>query len=399
MVTLDLSVLTKAVLTEYAWVLGLIVLYVVLLVLVLLATSKMHGNDGLGVAVIYVYVRLVLFTVAGLYICVIRPALVLVRNQDEIAKLGTDGRIGVTALILFPAVLYAGYVIIAFLGNRIDSWFFHRKYETGRDSYTVDPEQYKCAADFREKLMARGLCETEDSEALRERLNSPYPIPPHCSRYFYGKPTFFAIDNGRFTDNTDRNCCVSGDSTDGHPLFVYNAVLTFSDGEGPLRYVPAARYVEHGRPHGFKGDIPVLNDYYIECKILFVDGELYALIGPGESRPVNDSFPKDRPYYAILSEKDDITTWYDGRYCPHGAIENQCAGHFEMHPNTNVFDTHPVYPPARYPVRKVDRVDADAINRFAAELQEGILRESIEEWRKKKEERELLPTTGGEAEQ
>ena len=43
-----------------------------------------------------------------------------------------------------------------------------------------------------------------------------------------------------------------------------------------------------------------------------------------------------------------------------------------MKPNTNVLYT------SHYPVRKVDRLDIDTINSIAKELQEGILKESIE---------------------
>jgi hypothetical protein len=42
--------------------------------------------------------------------------------------------------------------------------------------------------------------------------------------------------------------------------------------------------------------------------------------------------------------------------------------------------------PVNYPVRVVERVDLAAINRVAAELQEGILRESVEVYSAKKSE-------------
>lgn len=379
--TFGVGILAKAILSEYAWVLGLIVLYFVLLAIVLIAVSKSKGNTGLGIAVIYAYVRLALFTVAGLFVCVFNPALTLVRRHKEIEAIQSlPARIGLFILILFPIVLYVGFIIVAFFGNMIDSYFYHKKYEVGKDSFTPDPVQYKSAADFRAELTARGLYADEASGQLLERLNKPYEIPLHCNRFFYEKASIFALDKGKFEDNKDTNRWMSGTSTEKHPLFLYNAILTLPEGETDLRYAPVAHYVRNTRPHGYKGDVPALRDYYVECKILYVNGEVYAMIGVGESRAVSDCFPKDRPYYLILSERDEITTFYEGKYCPHGAIKNQCDGTWEMHPNTNMFDKNPPYPPANYPVRKVERVDREAVNRVAAELQQGILKESVTKW-------------------
>ncbi|MCR4642723.1 MAG: hypothetical protein K5697_11945 [Lachnospiraceae bacterium] len=83
-----------------------------------------------------------------------------------------------------------------------------------------------------------------------------------------------------------------------------------------------------------------------------------------------------KAFYLLLSEKETVSTCTDGKSEADGAIEATEDG-FVMH----TADAHSAgEETARsfYPIRKVERIDIDTINAVAAELQEGILKESIE---------------------
>ena len=99
------------------------------------------------------------------------------------------------------------------------------------------------------------------------------------------------------------------------------------------------------------------------------------MIGLGESKIIQEAVKGfRRPFYIILAEENHLTTYFKGTYYPYGSI----AHHYhEMEIYPNVLDGPKL---RRYPVRKVDRVDLDAINRYCRELQEGILKDSIEEY-------------------
>ena len=80
------------------------------------------------------------------------------------------------------------------------------------------------------------------------------------------------------------------------------------------------------------------------------------------------------PYYMILSEKSSIKTYVRGRYHPKGAIEDYGSS-FEMRANTLDVDS-------KYPIKKVSKLNKNTINKVANELQNGILKKSIEEYHK-----------------
>ena len=74
----------------------------------------------------------------------------------------------------------------------------------------------------------------------------------------------------------------------------------------------------------------------------------------------------------ILSERGTITTFFNNKYYPDGAIINR-RGSFEMTPNNNerIWTEY-------YNIRKVDKLDVFTLNKIARELQDGILKESID---------------------
>ena len=128
---------------------------------------------------------------------------------------------------------------------------------------------------------------------------------------------------------------------------------------------------------------PYYKDYYLECKILMIDGHVYAIIGTGESRHVEQSFPEnERPFYVLLSEEDQVTTFYRKKFYPDGSIEVRYAEfrRLSMIPNTKE-NKSDGYWTSRFPVRKVERIDKNTIDAVALELANGVLKESIESFK------------------
>ena len=259
----------------------------------------------------------------------------------------------------------------------ISNFLYDRKYATGKDAYNAVEANYRLPRDFRDELIDRGLYYTDESEKKRRELNNTFAgyIPEKFDDYYYAKASMMPLEDEVFYDTTNNNDIIDPDSGEkGYPAYIYNAVLLAEDKDSSLRYAPYARYNDKGWLSG--NDYPFFVDYYIECKILYVDGDLYAIIGVSESYDVEKSFDTfERPFYVILAEKENITTFVDGKYYPYGAIGNE-GWRFEMHPNTT---EHPYtsYTPANYPVRRVERVDAETVNKVAAELQSGILSENV----------------------
>ena len=78
-----------------------------------------------------------------------------------------------------------------------------------------------------------------------------------------------------------------------------------------------------------------------------------------------------RMYCMILAEKESITTYVDGKYYSNGAIRVG-KGPVEMlpcHEESMLSNYHP----ALYPIRKVERLDFDSINRVAVEVRDLVL--------------------------
>ena len=371
---LALTPLAKAILIEYVWVLVVVVLFFALTFGGLLLIEKADKDSGsgfgggLGIAILLVYVRIGVVIGTGIVAGIVNLI----------------ARIGVVVLIIFPMILLLGYLVGVFFGRKIENHFFRKKYETGKDTYEKAPEEYRKTIEFYEALQERDLYCTEADKELMEKLNAPYTIGNLLSKYYYTRGTIFAIEGETFKDNLSGNRWMAATSTERAPVFVYNAILTLPEPDGQLRYAPLARYEDETYSPRTGNETPFFKDYYIECKIVCVDGDMYAIVGVGEAWTVHKAFETVKPHFVILSETENIKTYCDGKYCPYGAVENESCGQFVMHPNTNEFDCGAPFRPINYPVRVVERLDRAAIDRYAAELQQGVLAESIEGYKVKK---------------
>ena len=185
-------------------------------------------------------------------------------------------------------------------------------------------------------------------------------------------------ENERFYDSKDYNEVISFDSKKKAPGYIYNTILYLYDRNGELKYAPISRYEEHNyismKPY------PFFEDYYIELKILYVNEDIYAIIGVGQGYDIDKYFEEYRkkhnifytnPYNMILSEKDSITTYYKGKYYPNGLIINS-GDRFQMSPSTNKLNYLEYYK-----IRKVDKLNVETVNKIAKELQNNVLKDSI----------------------
>ena len=378
------EVLLRSIKTEYAYVLWTVALFLLFTYLPIFFLDKddSHKNDwsSLGFWIIIVYARLIIIGVTGFLSGVVNPIRIVVKYHQEFSSVTPLMlRVGLYALTLLPIALYAAFIAFAVFGTKISNYFFNKEYNTGEGVYEVAPENYKPVREFCDELMTRRLFFGEGDEAFLRRLNTPFvgSYNKNLQKYFYSKGTIMPLLKNEFYDSVQDAIILEPDSEEKYPAYIYNAILTLP-GEGErLRYAPFARYTRHDY---IQGKVPFFEDYYIECKILYVDGKLYAIIGVGESFNVrkgieNSDTPYEKPYYVVLSETENITTYYDGKFYPHGAIEN--LGDFEMRPNTKEFHTGAPFRPINYPVRVVERLDLETINAIAAEFQEGILKDTI----------------------
>lgn len=284
-------------------------------------------------------------------------------------------------LIIIPIIISLSTVFEV----QISNFMYDMKYESSTSTYTVKKEDYKSTKDFYNELKKRDLLYSDETKILEDKLNSDHD----CRNYVSGEPgkcyresAMFGIDKDYFYDDPSKEDIIDLDVK--YPYYIYNAILTLPEENGNLEYAALGRYSYNASDYGDYNSY--FKDFYIECKILYVDGQMYAIIGISENYNLrkfydtllDDTYEKrdysnfdDTPYYMILSEKDTITTFYNGKYHSNGAI-SVAWKNFEMAPNTNG-----VYLYNSYPIRKVDKLDKKTINKIAKELQEDILKEPI----------------------
>ena len=255
----------------------------------------------------------------------------------------------------------------------IANLLYDAKYNTGKGSYAAKAETYRLPGEFYAELANRDLLfdEATDGELL-DRLNEKYAFSEHSKYYFYTEGAMMAMGQSTFYDTINNKALVSKGSEGKAPYYVYNAILTMPSESEKLQYAPIARYDEQN----YLSDnfCPFFEDCYVECKILYVDGDLYAIIGVSQSYDLKpESSMPEEPFVCILSEKESITTYVDGKYYPNGSIEDQ-GNSFEMRQNTKNRST--IFP--NYPVRVVERLDRETINAVAAQLRDGLLKDKID---------------------
>ena len=376
------DVLAKSIRNEYLWIVIVFAAWFAIqfLIMLLIDALDKKKKDVFVLAFLYAYARFCITCLIAFLLCCVNPVRILITRWSEVTSVKPAP---FCALIFVVVILPIPVSVVCVLfGRKIENYLYHRKYYTGKGAYTVAETDYKSPAEFRDELLSRGLFYNEDTRGF---VQSPGEGILKFATLYYPESVIMPLTKAAFDDNLRKNKVLSPDSEENYPAYVYNALLLLTDNETRLRYVPLARYYDY--PYGKMSFVPDREDYFIECKILFVDSHVYAIIGVNKSMDVKDSFDQfQEPYYMLLSETKEITTYYEGKYYPNGAIYNEC-GAFEMLPNTREQSFGYPGKPVNYPVRVVERVNLSTINRIAAELQDGILKQSIESHRKKRAER------------
>ena len=370
----------QIILTEYAIAIFavLLIMFLLPLMIVRLMGKGQKGIDGLGRALFLVIVLNASKIVIAFIFLFVNPLRVLIVHRDEIGAIQPlIKRIMCIAAVVLP-MLFSLYFIFEV---RIHNFLFHKKNYIGKGSYRAEPARFRSSAQFRDELKERGLYADEKTGKLIQLLNCRFTGVAERlkQKYYYDEATMMTLDKEEFVDDPEAGRICSPGEAVLSPVFVYNCVLYLISPEDELKYAPVGRYEPYtaiGQP---ADDYPYFSDIYVECKILYVDGRVYALIGAGESYGVSRSFDTfERPFYVLLSETEDVTTYVNGRFFPHGAVETGSRGGFRMRANTTPSDISPGRP-VNYPVRVVERVDRDAIDAHAAKLRAGILKSAIEE--------------------
>lgn len=372
----------KKIIIEYI----IVILYLLFdfFILPILSTSMLGDNtgiDGIGQAlVISILFRIIRYVVVFIFF-IINPIRILITNKNEIKTIIPKiKRIMCIIAIIIP-IIFSGIIILEVpIANKM----YELKYETGKNPYTISSDNYKSAKDFQNELASRGLIFNDNYSRLLSRLNQKYANKNtflEFEEYYYEEASLMTLSEDYFYDSKDKKNIITFSSNKKAPVYVYNTILTLPSKNEKLQYAAISRYDQQNYISGTF--YPFYEDYYIECKILYVDGDIYAIIGISTSYDIeryfygykgNDQklFDYNKPYCMILSEKENITTYTNNKYYPDGAIENN-SWHFRMKSNTNE-----AYWSCNYPVKKVDKLDVNTINNIAQELQNGVLKDSIE---------------------
>ncbi len=370
--------LKKKIINEYMYVIfTILILNILLPFLADYMIGDNTGIDGIGQALGIVVILRILKYIITFIVFVINPIRILFSYKNDFREIFPKTKKVIYIIVTILPILFSLLII---LEVPISNYMYSMKYETGKNAYSLTSDEYKTPKDFKIELENRGFI--YNSEDILSRLNGKYGNNnKNLSKYYYEEaslmPLFTKLDY--FSDTKDYNDIITFNSNVKAPGYVYNTILYLSDKNDVLQYAPISRYDGHTYLTG--NFYPFYQDYYIECKILYVDEDIYAIIGVGQSYDIEKYFGDKKkdyntfytyPYNMILSEKDSITTFVDDKYYPDGAIENK-GGRFEMVPNTNKRDWSEFYS-----VRKVDKLDVYTINEIAKELQNGILKDSIE---------------------
>ena len=370
--------LKSKIILEYVYViLTFLILYFLLPFLSDYIVNNDTVIDGIGQALALVLIFRILKYIITFIVFIINPIWILIKYKNKFKFVVQKEKKTIYIIVTILPVLFS---MLMLLEIPISNLIYKSKYETGKNSYSLTKNEYKTPKDFQDELEKRGFIYNSNLEL--SRLNSKYPnINENNSKYYYENaslmPLFSQLDY--FADTKDYNNIIDFNSNIKAPVYIYNTILYLYDKNEELKYAPISRYNGHTSLIGTH--YPYFEDYYIELKILYVNEDVYAIIGVGQSYDIEKYFIDKKednkyfytyPYNMIISEKDTITTYFNKKYYPEGAIENK-GNKFEMTPNTNKKEGSEFYK-----VRKVNKLDVYTINEIAKELQNGILKESIE---------------------
>lgn len=373
--------LKNKIIREYLYIIFTILfLYFLLPFLASYMIGDNTGIDGIG-QTLGVAIPLMIFKYIITFIFfVINPIRILIIYKNEFKAIFPKIKKVICILVTILPIFISSLIILEI---PISNFTYKLKYKTGKNAYTVRSENYKLPIDFYNELKERNLLYDEDTYSLMTRLNDDHDCINYIhddgnliSQKCYAKATMMGINDARYYDSIDKSN-ITDMYQNSFPVYMYNSILTLPSKNEKMQYAALGRFSYNVDDYGdYRAEF---KDYYIECKILYVDGDIYAIIGLGQSydvekynNEVGDAlFSYNYPFNMILSEKNSITTFVDGKYYPNGAIENS-GSIYEMKPNNNFRYT------SHYPVRKVDRLDIDTINDIAEELQNGVLKNSIE---------------------
>ncbi len=341
------------------------------------------GIDGIGVALLAGLINNFIDFILALILFIINPIKILITCRTEIKSINSKIKKIICILITILPIIY-------FLFITFNNMFgFTLKYETGKNSYSVNYDNYKSPKDFESELTKRNLIYNKNYETILSKSNDKYRKKLDTNKnlsYQYIQATLEPLYGSSFYDHdgnsygyNDNYKIISFDDKEKAPIYVYNSYLFLLNESDNLQYMPLSFY--QGTIYSQNEKSKNIDGYYIKCKILYVDGDIYAILGLKASPYINmyyNEFEKnkysnnDYPYAMILSEKETITTYYNDKYYHDGAIENH-YGNFAMAPNT--IEKSWV---SNFPVRKVERLDSSTINKIALELQNGDLKKSID---------------------
>lgn len=335
------------------------------------------GIDGIGEALAIVIVFRILKYIVTFFVFIINPIRIIIQYKNEFKEINTKCKKNMYIILTLVPIIFSLLIILEI---PISNYMYTLKYETGKNAYSLNYDEYKTPKDFERELDKRGFI--YNSEFDLTRLNGKYKNRVNSSpKYYYEKASVMPLFTklSYFSDTKDYNDIITFDSNIKYPAYIYNTILYLYAKNESLQYAPISRY--DGHTSLTDTFYPFYQDYYIECKILYVDNDMYAIIGVGQSYDIEEFFSKKNesyspfytyPYNMIISEKKSITTFVNNKYYPDGAILNK-GGKFEMVPNTNKREWD-----EPYVIREVEKLDIVTLNNIAEELQNGILKESIE---------------------
>lgn len=337
-----------------------------------------HGLDNIGAAFGIVFLFRIGRIILALMIMVANPIRILIRYRKEIKLLLPKWKRAVTRVLILVPMIFGLLIVFE---EPISDLMYYVRNELGKTS----PSAGKTSADFYKELSDRGLLYTTANEKAMFEMNAPYEGYSVLPYDYYTPSAMYAVNDDKFYDvNPEASGAVYSDfkiASESNPVeapfYVYNAIVTQRSAEDDLHYEPLAwySYNNNGKAGG-----PLFEDIFIECKILYINGNVYALIGVDQSFDVGytgdktfSTFLGECPYYVLISEKPEVTTYYEGKYYLNGAIN---TSDLEMRPNTNQEDWEYF---DNYPVKTVERLDIDSINAVAKEIRDGILKDRLEE--------------------